>query len=215
MNVKHIEQAEIGMSAKLQLDENHRDCLQEVTNVAMGRAADRLARLLDTFVVLSIPNIDILGPADIAMALHSIKGSASVSGVCQGFIGGGIAGEAILLFNDTSFADLARLLNHDEQLDQKAELELLMDTTNVLFGACVSSLGEQVDMSFSFGPPMVLAQHRRLDEMFNPATVNWRQALVTEINYKLESYNVNCDLLLIVTEGSVPLLLKKLDYLLS
>lgn len=202
------------MSATVTLSEDYRDCLQEVTNVAMGQAADRLARLLDTFVVLSIPHIEILSPPDIAMALNSIDTSASVSGVCQGFIGGGIAGEAILLFNDTSFVDLARLLNYDDELDQQAERELLMDTTNVLFGAFLRGIAEQIDMAFSFGPPMVLGQHQRLDDLFNPKAATWQQALVTEINYKLEGYNVNCDLLLILTEDSIDLLCKKLDYLL-
>lgn len=203
------------MTPALELDEEHRDCLQEVTNIAMGKAADRLARLLDTFVVLSIPHIELLGPADIAMALQSINTCDSVSGVCQGFIGGGIAGEAILLFNDTSFADLARLLKYDEELDSQAERELLMDTTNVLFGACLNSIAEQIDMTFSFGPPMVLGQHQRLDEIFDPAQATWKQALVIEINYSLEGYDVNCDLLLIVTEQSIGLLLKKLDYFLT
>ncbi len=203
------------MTPALVLDEEHRDCLQEVTNIAMGKAADRLARLLDTFVVLSIPHIELLGPADIAMALQSINTCDSVSGVCQGFIGGGIAGEAILLFNDTSFIDLARLLKYEEELDSQAERELLMDTTNVLFGACLNSIAEQIDMTFSFGPPMVLGQHQRLDEIFDPARATWKQALVTEINYSLEGYDVNCDLLLIVTEQSIGLLLKKLDYFLN
>lgn len=203
------------MSAILNLSEDYRDCLQEVTNVAMGQAGDRLARLLDTFVVLSIPHIEMMAPADIAMALHSIDSSESVSGVCQGFIGGGIAGEAVLLFNDTSFADLARLLNYDDEVDAQAERELLMDTTNVLFGACMKSIAEQIDMTFSFGPPMVLGQNQKLSEFFNPKTALWKHALVIEINYKLEGYNVNCDLLLIVTEDSIELLCKKLDYLLS
>lgn len=203
------------MSAILNLSEDYRDCLQEVTNVAMGQAGDRLARLLDTFVVLSIPHIEVMSPADIAMALHSIDSSDSVSGVCQGFIGGGIAGEAILLFNDTSFSDLARLLKYDDELDEQAERELLMDTTNVLFGACLKGIAEQIDMSFGFGPPMVLGQHQRLSEFFNPKAALWKHALVTEINYKLEGYNVNCDLLLILTEDSIDLLCKKLDYLLN
>lgn len=203
------------MSATLKLSEDYRDCLQEVTNVAMGQAGDRLARLLDTFVVLSIPHIEIMSPADIAMALQSIDGSDSVSGVCQGFIGGGIAGEAVLLFNDTSFSDLARLMNYDDELDEQAERELLMDTTNVLFGACLKGIAEQIDMSFSFGPPMVLGQHQRLSEFFNVKTALWQKALVTEINYKIEGYNISCDLLLILTEDSVELLCKKLDYLLS
>ena len=203
------------MSAILNMSEDQRDALQEVTNVAMGQAGDRLARLLDTFVVLSIPHIEIMEPQDIAMTLQSIDTSDTISGVCQGFIGGGIAGEAILLYNDTSFADLARLLKYDDELDEQAERELLMDTTNVLFGACIKGLAEQIDMDFSFGPPTVLGQHQQINELFDPNTTLWKHALVTESNYKLEGYNVNCDLLILMTDDSITRLLHKIDYLLE
>ncbi len=203
------------MNAILNLSEDHRDCLQEVTNVAMGQAGDRLARLLDTFVVLSIPHIQVMAPADVAMALQSVDSDQTVSGVCQGFIGGGIAGEAMLLFNDTSFEDLAKLMNYDSKLDSQAEIELLMDTTNILFGACLKGIAEQIDMEFSFGPPMVLGQHQPVSKMFKLDEVKWDHALVTEISYTLENYNVQCDLLLIMTEKSIDLLLKKIDYLLG
>ncbi|ABD79657.1 histidine kinase [Saccharophagus degradans] len=203
------------MSVILNLSEDHRDCIQEVTNVAMGQAGDKLARLLDTFVVLSIPHIAVMAPSDVAMALQAIDSNKSVSGVCQGFIGGGIAGEAMLLFNDTSFADLAKLMNYDDELDKQAERELLMDTTNVLFGACLSGIAEQIDMDFSFGPPMVLGQHQAVSEIFDFRNAKWEQALVTEISYELEGYNVQCDLLLIMTDDSIARLLKKIDYLVN
>jgi chemotaxis protein CheC len=203
------------MSTILQLNEERRDCLQEVVNVAMGQAADRLARMLDTFVVLSIPHIEVMKPADIAMAIQSLDTSESVSGVCQGFIGGGIAGEAMLLFNDTSFQDLARLMNYPGELDEHSERELLMDTTNILFGACLNGIADQMDMTFSYGPPMVLGQHRRLGELVHAEHALWDHALVTEINYKLEGYRVNCDLLLVMTDDSIQRMFKKLDYLLN
>ncbi|MFL0803539.1 MAG: chemotaxis protein CheC [Agarilytica sp.] len=199
----------------LKISEEHRDALQEITNVAMGQAGDKLARLLDTFVILSIPHIEVMRPADIAMALHAIDANEAVSGVCQGFIGGGIAGEAMLLFNDTSFVDLAKLLNYDEKLDDQAERELLMDTTNVLFGACLKGIAEQIDMDFSFGSPTVLGQHRKVSEIFQMENAQWESALVTEISYELEGYNVQCDLLIIMTGDSLDLLAKKLDYLLA
>lgn len=203
------------MAGNSKLTEDYRDCLQEVTNVAMGQAGERLARLLDTFVVLSIPHIEVMGPSDIAMALGAIDSNKSVSGVCQGFIGGGIAGEAMLLFNDTSFTDLAKLMKHEGKLDKQVECELLMDATNLLFGACLKGIAEQIDMEFSFGPPMVLGQHQDLAELVKLDNRTWKEALVTEINYKLEGYNVNCDLLIIVTEDSMDLLFRKLDYLLE
>ncbi|MEE3161222.1 MAG: histidine kinase, partial [Pseudomonadota bacterium] len=40
------------MSAAAIINEDQRDCYQELTNVAMGQAADRLARLLNAYVVL-------------------------------------------------------------------------------------------------------------------------------------------------------------------
>lgn len=203
------------MAATSRLTEEHRDCLQEVTNVAMGQAGERLARLLDTFVVLSIPHIELMGPSDVSMALSSIDSNKSVSGVCQGFIGGGIAGEAMLLFNDTSFIDLAKLMKRDGKLDEQAECELLMDTTNLLFGACLKGIAEQIDMDFSFGPPMVLGQHQSVNELVKLDAQKWKEVLVTEINYTLEGYNVNCDLLIMVTEDSMDLLFKKLDFLLA
>jgi len=181
----------------------------------MGQAGDKLARLLDTFVVLSIPHIELMRPSDICMALHSIDTNESVSGVCQGFIGTGIRGEAMLLFNDASFTDLAKIMKYDGELDDQAERELLMDATNVLFGACLNGIAEQIDMQFSYGPPMVLGQHQDLEEMLRPDTARWKQALVTEISYSLEGHNVNCDLLIVMTESSLDLLFKKLNYLLA
>lgn len=203
------------MSAILDLSREHHDCLWEVVKVAIGQAGDRLARMLDTRVILSMPHIEVMKPGDIAMALQSLKSRESIAGVCQGFIGGGIAGEAMLLFNDTNFQDLARLMNYCGELDEQSERELLMDTTNVLFGACLNGIAEQIDMSFSFGPPTVLGQHRRVEELVRAEHALWDQALVTEINYKLEGYHVNCDMLLVMTDTSIQALTKRLDYLLS
>ena len=47
-------------SESISLSEDERDCYQEITNVAMGQAADRLARLLDVYVVLPIPNVNVI-----------------------------------------------------------------------------------------------------------------------------------------------------------
>ena len=203
------------MTISINLSDEQRDALLDLTTISMGEAGDRLGKLLDTYVDLSTPHVEIMGPSDIAMALHSLDCSDTISGVCQGFIGGGIAGEAMIFFNDTSFIDLAHLMNYDDELDEQAERELLMDTSNVLIGACIKGLAEHIDHIFSFGSPLILGQHLRLDEFFKPEKALWNQALVTEINYRLEGYNVNCDLLMIMTESSIDRLLRRLDILLN
>ena len=203
------------MSDPILLSEDQQDCLQEVTNVAMGQAGDNLARLLNAFVILSIPHIDVLQPGDIAMALQSLEGESTVSGVCQGFIGGGIAGEAMLIFNDASFSDLAALLNYEGEIDTQAQHELLMDTANVLNGACLKGIAEQIDTDFSFGAPVLLGQHCRISDLLKNSGEHWQHALVVEINYKIENHDINCDLLLVITEDSFDRLKGKLEYLLD
>ncbi|MGH1487131.1 MAG: histidine kinase [Cellvibrionaceae bacterium] len=198
----------------ISLNEDMRDCLQEISNVAMGQAGDHLARLLNSFVVLSIPHVAILSPTEIAMAVQTVDEN-NVSGVCQGFIGGGLAGEAMLLFSDTSFADLATLMKYEEELNEASERELLIDATNILVGALIRGIAEQLDIEFSFGPPAILGQHQELDKLLASKSVRWNQALVIEVNYQIEGYNVQCDLLMVITENSLPRLFQKLEYLLD
>jgi len=200
------------------LSEDQRDCLQEITNIAMGQAGDRLARLLNVFVVLSIPHVSVLNPTDIAMTLHSLNRESKddvVHGVCQGFIGSGIAGEAMLIFHGTDFTDLAKLLKYDKVPSEQAQIELLMDTANVLNGACLKGLAEQFDANFSFGPPMLLGQHCNLTELLESNNMKWKQALVVEISYAIENHKINCDLLLVIAEHSIKGLVEKLNYLLD
>ncbi|MEO0442203.1 MAG: histidine kinase [Pseudomonadota bacterium] len=196
------------------MSEDQRDCLQEISNVAMGQAGDHLARLLHSFVVLSIPHVAILSPKEIAMAVQTVD-EQNVSGVCQGFIGGGISGEAMLLFNDTSFNDLAKLIKYEDELNEAAERELLVDATNILVGALIRGIAEQLDIEFSFGPPAILGQHQQLDKLLASKSVRWEKALVIEVNYHIEGYNVHCDLLMVITQGSLNRLFGKIDYLLD
>ncbi|MFA0521894.1 response regulator, partial [Vibrio sp. 10N.222.55.E8] len=74
-----------------------RDIYMEVANVAIGRAADALARHFDVFVHLPLPNVNIFEVSELHMALRDLANNDQVSGVCQGFSGEGIAGEALVL----------------------------------------------------------------------------------------------------------------------
>jgi chemotaxis protein CheY-P-specific phosphatase CheC/DNA-binding NarL/FixJ family response regulator len=197
------------------LEPDLRDCYQEIANVAMGRAGDLLARLLDVFVVLPIPNVNLIEVSELSMALSAVEVNESTSGICQGFIGAGVSGEALLILNDSSFKDIATLMNYKQKLDESSELELLMDMANVLIGACLSGVSEQLDMNFSQGHPVVLGQHRKISELIATNSKRWRRTLAIEISYNIENYPIKCDLLLLFTEESMKTLNNKIAYLLD
>lgn len=194
---------------------DHREYMQEITNVAMGRAAALLARLLNVFVKLPIPNVNVIevGELEMALSLTESDNGSSFSSVCQGFIGSGISGEALLIFSDSSFADMAELLDYKGEIDQTAELELLMEFASILNGACINGIAEQLDLVFSQGHPVVLGQHVKASELIGANSNRWKQTLAIEITYEIENYDIVCDLLLLFTEDSLDNLYQQINYL--
>ncbi|MBN8445269.1 MAG: response regulator [Gammaproteobacteria bacterium] len=203
------------LSNNFALDPILRDVFQELTNVAMGQAGDLLARLLKVFVKLPIPNVNVIEVSELHMAIASVEQKETTSAVCQGFIGGGVSGEALLILNDSSFVDIAKLMKYEGRINAKTELELLMDVGNILIGSVLKGLAEQIDMSFSQGHPVVLGQHAPVSEMIKANAGRWKRTLAIEISYGIENYNINCDLLLLFTEDSIKTLNYKVQFLLE
>ena len=108
---------------------------QEIANVAMGRAVDLLSRLLNVYINMPIPRVNTIEKNELLMALKYVDQAGNVSAVCQGFIGAGIAGEALMIFGESSFEDMAELMGYEDVPDEELQLELLMDVSSILFSA--------------------------------------------------------------------------------
>lgn len=188
-----------------------RDAFREVVNIAMGRAAALLARVLGVFIQLPIPNVNILEVGELHMALADAARGHKLTAVCQGYIGGGIAGEALLLFHDSDVADMARLMRRQDY----REMEMLLDLSSLLISACLSGIADQIDVTFSQGHPQVLGQHASIDELIRLNRSRWKRTLAVEISYSLEGHDIHFDLLLLFTEDSLDLLSRKLAYLMN
>lgn len=189
------------------------DYLQEISNVAMGRSSDLLARLLRVFVKQPIPKVAFLANSELHMAISSITDSDAYSAVCQGFTGAGIAGEAMLLFADGSFREMAEMLHYDILEGEAVNVEVLMDMSSILFGAFLNGIGDQLDLKLGLGHPTVLGQHRQIKELLEHHSTREEQLLCIEICYTLEDRDIECDMLILFTEDSVPFLEDRLQYL--
>lgn len=181
----------------------------------MGQAADLLARLLKVFIELPIPRVNLFEIADLHMALQALDQEEASSAVCQGFAGSGVTGEALIIFNDSSFEDIAGLMNYTGEHTEAMHIELLMDVANILIGAFLKSLAEQMEVSFSQGHPTVLGQHKPIRDLLKPVDQSWKRTLAIEITYAIEKHPVNCDLLILFTEESITTLNQKIAYLMD
>lgn len=189
------------------------DVFRETVNVAIGRAAALIAKVLGGFVQLPVPNVNLLEVGELHMALNDVGSSQQLTAICQGFIGSGIAGEALLIFHDSEVADIAQLMQR--QSADYSDLEMLLDLSSVLIGACLSSIAEQIDVVFSQGHPQILGQHAAIEELIRDNSKHWKKTLAVEISYSLEGHDIRFDLLLLFTEDSIERLTHKLAYLMN
>lgn len=209
------------MNDSLALTEDQRDCLQEVVNVAMGQAGDSLARFLEVFIHLSVPRIRLVAREGLNEELEKMVGGAAVpvSGVSQGFYqldtGSGIRGEAIVVFTDSSFKELADLLAYDDELTSESEKELLLDVTNILNGACLNGVGEQIEAELGFSPPAIMGQHVPISQLLEHQQASWDHALLVEITYTLEDRSFSCTMFLLMPGESIQVVKQALDRLLE
>jgi chemotaxis protein CheY-P-specific phosphatase CheC len=209
------------MNKTLALSEDQRDCLQEVVNVAMGQAGDSLARFLEVFIHLSVPRIRLVSRDQLSDELEAMVGGSevAVSGVSQGFYqldsGSGIRGEAIVVFTDSSFKELADLLAYDEQLTVENEKELLLDVTNILNGACLNGIGQQMEVELGFSPPTIMGQHLPITKLLEQEATTWDHALLVEISYTLEDRSFSCTMFLLMPGDSIQVVKSALDRLLE
>ncbi|HHC6479094.1 TPA: response regulator [Vibrio parahaemolyticus] len=192
-----------------------RDIYMEVANVSIGRAADALARHFDVFVQLPLPNVNIFEVSELHMALRDLASHDNVSGVCQGFCGEGIAGEALVILSDSSVSDLKKLMKVPADSEELEELELLMDISNILVGSFLNGLGEQSEVRFFQSPPVLLGQHISIDSIIETTTGAFKRTMTFEVSYNIEGTSIRCDLLFMFVDESLPLLDNKLAYLME
>ncbi|EGR1361795.1 response regulator [Vibrio parahaemolyticus] len=192
-----------------------RDIYMEVANVSIGRAADALARHFDVFVQLPLPNVNIFEVSELHMALRDLASHDNVSGVCQGFCGESIAGEALVILSDSSVSDLKKLMKVPADSEELEELELLMDISNILVGSFLNGLGEQSEVRFFQSPPVLLGQHISIDSIIESTTGAFKRTMTFEVSYNIEGTSIRCDLLFMFVDESLPLLDNKLAYLME
>ena len=198
--------------------QNPIEAFREITNVAMGQAGDLLARLLNVFVQLPIPQVNLLEASELRMALQATRDEDKVTSVCQGFIGAGVAGEAMLIFHDSNYQDMSRLMGGElprtpDISADTAEAEMVLDVATVLIGAVTKGIAEQLDIKFSLGHPLILGRHVDINDLLAEEAFNWRRILCAEFSYSIEHHDLSCDVLLLFTEDSLRVIRNKVAYL--
>jgi chemotaxis protein CheC len=198
------------------LTEDQRDALQEIANIGMGQAGARLASLLGRFVHLSVPRIRMVDTDTLPSAVRDMLDfTEPVTALRQSFRCD-IAGEAISLFDSRSAAHMKFVFRSeeaqpDESDEDMSDAEVLSDVANLIAGACLTGLFEQLEQLPTFTPPRLIGEKLDLEEVLHPSKLPWDRALLLEVNLQTEDGVFGSHLLTLMTAKAVQSLVSALD----
>ncbi|KWT85540.1 hypothetical protein [Candidatus Magnetominusculus xianensis] len=210
---------------KISLSEDEQDLLRETFNLALGQAGDRLARLLSSFVDLAVPNIGILEAEKVADKILKdtvFSQSDLVTALRQSYDvpGARIDGEAIVIFNDQAIQTAAGVFGIDNVADHSQEIEIMLELTNIIAGACLNGIANQLfNKDMSFTPPVVQADRVNLTKFvystFQRTQLKWDYTLMVMIAFNLKDQRFKSDLVIFISERSIESVQRALQTMLS
>ena len=149
--------------------------LQELMNIAFGKAAADLAEVMEMSVVLSVPDVQILRATQLPGYVRDAIGSSPRISLVEQDFWGDFKGSAFLVLPaEASKALLAALgadpgqLAYDEGLLEPTatlERETLMEVGNIVIGACVGKLAELLGTVVTYTPPSVAVDGQPADSL--------------------------------------------------
>jgi chemotaxis protein CheC len=188
------------------LSDDHRDALGEIVNIGMGVAGSALAQVLDAFVELSVPSVDLVDRRRIATLLDSRTPTGEdLIAVRQSFFGR-IMGESLILFDGSEATRLSDLVGHDEPPTIGHKHELLLDLANIVIGACVNGIAEPLHECVSFSAPAMLIGRPKVCEFALQDSGNWQRGLIINVDFTLEERSFHSRVLVFLAEPSLELI---------
>ncbi len=197
--------------------EEEKEILQEIMNIAFGNATADLAGVIDIYVVLSVPNIQVISIGTLPEYLkEELNASGKTSIVDQRFWGD-FNGSGFLVFPTGSGEDLISLLeetsigNYRLKPKDLLEREMLTEIGNILIGACVGKMSELLNTFVTYSPPRVITEIDyecdHLVDQFDPS----QPAIVMKTLFKFKQKDINGFLLILTNQESIGWLRKSLN----
>jgi chemotaxis protein CheC len=207
-------------SNKQLLSGEEKDILQEIMNIAFGRASADLAEVIDIYVELTVPDVRVMPAYDLPDYIACEIKEKLVSIVEQGFLGK-FRGMALLIFPSGSGRDLFTMLGDGDYASAEGaslavmERETLMELGNILIGACVGKVAELLDDVVIYSPPRISIENHPKKAISAELFETDSMATVMRTRFRFKEKNINGYFFLINSQESFVWLKKALHLFLE
>ena len=186
-----------------------KDVLQEVMNISFGQAAADLSEVINLYVTLTVPYINLLEYESIKPFIaDEITGSDDISMVKQ-FFSGKFSGSSILIFPHGEGNKLLNLFGEnlqDTSLEYDTamlERETLIEISNIIMGACIGKIAELLKDVVSYSPPRYFSREQIADTLHTSFSGKNSFAIVFKTVFHFRDFDASGLLFLISDQATL------------
>jgi chemotaxis protein CheC len=184
------------------LDEVETDGLAELFNLAVGKAAASLARLVSHEISISVPAVALV-PVDMAAEMLPKDDGEGLVAVHSAF-SGGLEGAVALVLPARAGRELVGLALHDESVSDPADFEqdALQEIGNVVVNACLAGLAQAFGREIATAVPVV-SRGARAAVMASLAPAARGQVLLLTIDFGVRARRIEGYLAFVLGEDGI------------
>ncbi len=140
----------------IDLNEEERDCLQELMNIAYGEATAAISKIIDKFATLNIPIINTVTSEGLLKHLNEKIVENGTYFIANQLIHGNISGENLFIIDEKSSYNLTKEFGlEDDEIDDDEIKDVVLEVTNIISSVTSGKLASLIDANISFSAPNI------------------------------------------------------------
>lgn len=198
------------------ISDREKDTLAEIMNIAFGSATADLAEVIDIYVKLSVPNIQVANAGQLPGYIKETVVSYHEISIIEQEFWGDFSGSGLLVLPAMAARELMAILmssgadNVSNMPIATLEEDVLMEIGNILIGACVGRISELLNTFVTYTPPQIINQIITDYKTFIDSFDQFQTAIIMKTVFTFEKNDLNGLLLLMTNQGSISWLKKAL-----
>ena len=203
------------MSTTIIFNEDERDCLQELMNIAYGSATAAISEILNAFATLNVPKIKIVPATELKTYLKDKLNIKDEQFIATQLVNGNISGENLFLLNTQSATNLALEFDlKDYEINDNEIFDIVLEITNILSSSTTGTLAQELSTAVSFEPPNI-QKLNSIDDLDNKFLKEYQQIIIISTELKFKEQRISAEFLLLTKDESVLWLKKALNKILD
>jgi len=176
------------------------DWMQELFNVSLGKAAERMNANLKNKFTLPIPRVDVVPLRQARQKIINQALSHNHKLLTQGFSGGEIRGECQMIFSEQA---LEKITQDSDSWKRMSLSEAANQLAGMINGTLIQSFFDQLDRRYSLSQPVFFNPQDAIDLERSDAMIDGSKCLCVDFSYASDKQRIKLQQQIIFTNDSL------------